>query len=393
MVLENDSWSENPPPSDDDAYSGNSAKVNVDTTGFPRPMPIFGKLFGYNEKVLAQGISARVQNLVNVLQRRPNNDEVNAIAFWTAKQISIMSYGPPIGVAAAFWRSWKTADTFRFPFYQANMETFQKEVFPHAQVAMLRGGRAVAAWHIARTICYGICGNWFGKMFFANYSVSVVAVGEMSDKRLKPYHDGLRKQAEQKRGGLLEAPGQRPGQQKPPVPESPQTQDDASPTGGMFGEAEPESPQQQPQWKPLPQSRPTPVPVKARAPEPQSQPFDVFGDDSPSPAQQGAVPDTQAPQQPQGSAWERIRRGERPAGAGGWDNVRKTQGPGQSEWSRQQGQEQREQRQGSTFGERYSISKTEEESSYAKAEAQREFDARVERERRGGDFGGNQKRW
>ena len=169
-------------------------------------------------------------------------------------------------------------------------------------------------------------------------------------------------------------------------------QDDASPTGGMFGGGEPESPQEQPQWKPPPQSRP--APVQARAPEPQSQPFDVFGEDSPTAAQQGAVPNTQAPQQPQGSAWERIRRGQQQGAAGGgWDNVRRTQGAGQSEWSKQQDQSQREQKQGSTFRENYSISKTEEERSYAKEEAQREFDARVERERRGGDFGGNQKRW
>ena len=212
----------------------------------------------------------------------------------------------------------------------------------------------------------------------------------MSDKRLNSFLDAMRKEIQQKKGGLPGVQGQKPGQQ-PPVPVSAQAQDDASPTGGMFGGAEPESPQQEPQWQTPTQSIPPTVPVQARMPEPQSQPFEIFGDDSPSPAQQGVVPDTQPSQQPRGSAWERIRRGERPAGAGGWDKVRKTQGPEQSEWSRQQAQEEREQRQGSTPGEGYAISKI--ENSHAKEDAQREFDARVEQERQGGDFSGNQKRW
>jgi hypothetical protein len=63
---------------------------------------------------------------------------------------------------------------------------------------------------------------------------------------------------------------------------------------------------------------------------------------------------------------------------------------------KQQHETQKEQREGATTGDSFAFSKTEEERTYAKEEAQKEFDARVERERRGGDFskgGGDQKRW
>ncbi len=97
---------------------------------------------------------------------------------------------------------------------------------------------------------------------------------------------------------------------------------------------------------------------------------------------------------PQGSAWDRLRRGEKPAPvpqkSGGKHPTK------QSAWSRQQDETQREQKEGSTMGDSFAFSKSEEERNYAKEEAQKEFDARVERERRGGDFsqgGGDQRRW
>ncbi|TVY38262.1 hypothetical protein LOCC1_G007671 [Lachnellula occidentalis] len=387
MVLE-DAWTENPPPSDNDSYSSSSdsssnPRYMINTAGFSKPLPVFGRLFGYSDQFTAQLISTRLQHMANVLHRQPDNEEVTAIAFWTSKQVSILSYGPVVGIAGGCLRAWQTADTFRFPFFQANLETFQKDVFPHARMPWVRGNRAIQAWHLLRTFSYGAFGNFFSSMFFGSYSVSVAAVGEASDKRLKAYVEAVRKIGQQRNGKLPGPPGQ--GQQGPPVPVAAQGQDDASPTGGMYMGAEPEVPQEEPQWKPSPQSRP---PVQAQVPEPEGQPFDAFSEDTSTAAQQSAAPATQA-SQPRGSAWERLRRGQMSGGqGGGWDTVRKTQGPEQSEWSKQQAQSQRDQKQGSTFGESYSISKTDEERSYAKEQAQREFDAQVERERRGEDFAG-----
>jgi hypothetical protein len=56
----------------------------------------------------------------------------------------------------------------------------------------------------------------------------------------------------------------------------------------------------------------------------------------------------------------------------------------------------REQAQSPTASDDYAFSKETEERSLARDQAQKEFDARVERERRGGDFSsgsGDQKRW
>ena len=78
------------------------------------------------------------------------------------------------------------------------------------------------------------------------------------------------------------------------------------------------------------------------------------------------------------SAWDRIRQG---AASGGPDPRPRRRGRVE-----QQQQQQQE-------GESFSFSGSDEERGYAQSEAQKEFDERVERERRGGDFGDEGKRW
>ncbi|TVY82345.1 hypothetical protein LSUE1_G002408 [Lachnellula suecica] len=413
MVLD-DSWNENAPPSDNDAYSNpeNAAQsIQLSTAGLPKPVPIFGSLFGYNEQYFNKIFQLRATQAASVLNRPLSQDEINSFAYWSAKQNSIMSYGSPIGIAGGLWRCWSTAGTNRLPFINVKMDFSKvppkwlpKDMIPPASgpPPPLRGNLALA-WHAVRALAYGGFGKILGDLFFGSYTASVIAVGQINDARLKPYVDAMRKKAAEQKGSLSGASGQ---QQRAPAPVNTQKSspnyDDASPTGGMFGEMESSSPQAEPQWQPPPQSKPAPAPAQTptpnpapyrTAPEQQGQPFDMFDDASPTAAQQGMVADTQS-RQPQGSAWERLRRGgrptptEEPTGGRGWDNVRKSQDSNDGAWKTQQQQTQRDTAS-------YSISRSDEQKGYAKEEAQKEFDDRIERERKGGDFsaGGSPKRW
>jgi hypothetical protein len=403
-----DSFTDSHPSSDSDPYSDSPdghPNVTLDTRNFPKPIPLVAGLFGFNDELFVKAVNLKIQAAVNALGRPVSQDEAAALAYWTAKQISIFSYGSPLGVAAGWWRCYNSANTFRFPFYQPNLETFQPDVFP-PKLGMLKGMRAVLAWHAVRSTAYGAFGMFVGQILFGSYSASVVAVGEMSDKRLKPFIDAVRAKSQQRIGSIPGAGGQRRPNAGPPPngrqPAGPQydtqeSPDDASPTGGMFGEentaASPANTDgimggntqtQERQWPPA-----RPAPAQTRAQETEAQPFDAWDDASPT-GGQGMTESTA----PQGSAWDRLRRGEKPAPvpqkSGGKQPTK------QSAWSRQQDETQREQKEGSTMGDSFAFSKSEEERNYAKEEAQKEFDARVERERRGGDFsqgGGDQRRW
>jgi hypothetical protein len=400
MVLENISTSadftdDGGPTSDNDPYSSSSPQsYSIDGTKFPKPIPIVGRLLGFNEKRFSLALQAKIAGMSQQLNRPLSNDEANAIAYWTAKQISIFSYATPLAWAAAGWRWKNTASSFRFPFYQPNMETLDTSVFPTKRFAWIKGHFAFRLWSAMRLGAYIAVAVPIAQALLGSYCVSVAAVGQMADNRLKPMMDELRKQAEEKRGGLPKQSGAIGQQQRLPVPVETQA-DDASPTGGMLWEepvkadvmnntiSSAQAPSSRPQWT---SSKPLSNQTTSTS-STEGKPFDLFDDASPTGGQEEAV---NTPSAAQGSAWERLRRGERPNP--GPSNT----GSSQSSWKRQQTMIQKEQTPGSNSGDSFAFSKSEEERNYAKEEAQKEFDARVERERRGGDFsqdGGNQKRW
>jgi hypothetical protein len=402
-----DPFADSAPSSDSDPYSesqpGGGTSYQIDKTNFPKPIPIIGPLVGYNDEFYSKVLTQKMQVATNTLGRPLTQDEATAFAFWAAKSISIFSYGAPLGIAAGWWRCYNSRETFRFPFYQPNLEKFQPDVFP-PRLGTLTGMRAVIAWHGLRTGIYSVAGMVVGQILFASYAASVVGVGEVTDKRLKSFVDAVRAQSRQKGGSLPGAGVERkPAERAPPSGgpagtqydrrDSPQA-DDASPTGGIFWEENAAGSSEsvdgtigantQTGGRPRPPVRP--APAQMRTQEAEDRPFDAWDDASPA-GRQGSTA-------PQGSAWDRLRRGEKPAPipqkSGG-----KSQ-PSQSTWSKQQNETQKEQTDGSTTGDSFAFSKSEEEKNYVKEEAQKEFDARVERERRGGDFsqgGGDQRRW
>lgn len=92
-----------------------------------------------------------------------------------------------------------------------------------------------------------------------------------------------------------------------------------------------------------------------------------------------------------GSAWERIRQNSasgspsEPSSAGG----KRGQRPGAFQQSQRPSRQQK--REGDDS---FAYSSSEEEKNYAREEAQKDFDARMERERAGGDFsGGEDGKW
>jgi hypothetical protein len=373
MVLENSTaseadgsgFTENPPPSAFDTYSGEgTAEYKISTEGMPRPFPIIGPLFGYNDNLIARGVNAKTKSAGGVLQRHLTQEEMTAMVYWTSKQVNIMSYAPIVGVGGGIYRAYSTASTFRFPMYQPDQATFNKDIFPHTRAPWVIGSRAVLSWHLARGFWYAAAGNFLAKMVVGSYALSVATVGEMQDPRLKDYISQVRQRQQQRRGGLEIPQGQKgqPGQPAPmPVPQK-QDYDDASPTGGIYTE---EDFQQSKPAVPVVPSGPAPAQAEAKS-------FDFFDDASPT-GGRGVSADTRAAPQSTGSAWDRLRRGQVPS----------------------QGQSQ-EQSRGSPWRKVQGGGRTDEQEGTGQLDAQAEFDARIDRERRGGDFssnGGDIKRW
>lgn len=378
MVLSDSS--DEMPPSDNDPYSsGDVANVRaIYIENMPKPMPILGSLLGFGSQYTLKIAGEMTRQAEQRVGRPLNNDEANAIAFWQAKNIQIRSYAPIIGISGGLWRAYNTRETFRFPFFQPDkvFQTFSKEFFPHASFPMVRGATAVIVWHGMRGFWYSAAGVALAKMFLSSYAMSVSTIGIMNDSRMVEFGKEIREKINERR----KTSGTNPGRSIPQVSRNTPKEDDASPSAGIYGEEDfnsggPEMVKDTPtRWKAPPLK---PVPVETRAPENESKAFDYF-DDAASPTsgrEQGMARDTKS--QPQGSAWERIRRG----------GVAPTQTSGQSAWSKRQSQAQG----GESADDNFTSTQTNEEKRYSREDAQQDFDARIERERQGGDFTSNKK--
>ncbi|KAM0129576.1 hypothetical protein ACHAO1_008435 [Botrytis cinerea] len=417
MVLENSSSKEangsfdSVPTSDSDPYAssergqGQAAGIQtyrIDGSKLPRPLPLFGPLFGFNDAFLTKIINARIQNTSKITQRPLRQEEIDALAFHTAKILRINSFAPVAGLSAGIYRAVQTAPTFRFPFYQPNLEVFNSSVFPHAKMPYIKGPPALIAWHAFRGLCYAYIGTTVSKLLFGGYAASVGAVGQMGDTRLKDVVKATSEEVARQQKNLpspagIPRPPMKPGQGQPqPQTRNTQGYDDASPTGDAQWSEEdnaPGSAQTTPQAFPQTKSWPQRKPVPAQAPaQEEEKPFDLFDDASPTNGQgMDTEPTTPQYSRQTGSAWDRIRRGEKPTS----NSTTTSSQPPRSGWATVQNKTPKASSDGTSSADSFAFSKTEEERNLAQVEAQKEFDARVEKERRGGDFssGGDQKRW
>jgi hypothetical protein len=396
------------PTSDRDPYSSSETSSGQPQGGLPAPMPIIGPLLGFKQSVLSKLTHHRFIASQNLLGRSLTTDEQQAMTYWAAKEFSIQSYGAAAGVGAGLWRTYKTVDTFQFPFYKPNLEKFPTDAFPSRQRPLLTDMKARFIWHAIRASAYTLNGWFVATVIAGSYATTVGIMGQLQDPRMKEIMSQMREKAQREKGRLPQPQGDAQTGNPPVWKGRPKAVDDASSTGGAFEETlslgsdrmltdedmkAQEMRRVQATRQPSPQESTyeprTPTyqstPRVDRIPQ-QSEPSNegTFFDDASPTGGRGLQYDTQTPAAPTGSAWDRIRQQ-----AGSRSN---TQSAGQSAWAKTRSVVSSD--QPSSPSDSFAFSKTEEERQLAKDEAQKDFDARIEQERRGGDFSSsNQRRW
>lgn len=408
---------DNPPSEAPGEYLPNvSYTSQIDFSTLPQPVPLIGPLLGYGEAYRTRVVQETLVGASKVVKRPLRHEEVQGIAELYNKVIVRQSWGDTIGMAAGATICYQKASTYRFPFWSPNLERFNPN-----ELGPLRGHVARAGWHTCRALGYMALFGVIGDFIFRNSAVMTSLAALQRDPRLKEFNDQL---ANRMKGALEERDRNRDRQRAGLPPQERRDQgttggvggfsgsgasnakrrrtdnvDDMSPTGGTFAESfgsasdtsmlsdEQMRVQEARQQAEDSRAANTYQTDKAARQQQQQQTqaqrqrqdsFD-FGDASPSSSP------TASSQSPQGS-----RSAERgPPGESAWERIRRQRGMSEQSppSSPQSGGIQREQRQVSTLGDSFSFSATEEERALAKSEAQKEFDARIERERQGKDFG------
>lgn len=415
------SFSENVPSSDLDPYASsngsysptsgsnyvpvpfpgaNTVYINMDN--IPRAFSFFGGR--QHPQIVIKSIQEQCRFLQTVVQRPIRQEEADALAFHAGKAIRVGSWGFPIGTSLATMQWLRTYKDYRFPGWSP-MKSGKNSP---DRFGPLRGQAARVTWHSTRYSAYLIAGSILGQVLFGSYAMSLSLAGRAMDPRLKDFMDALQKR--QREGvGMQRPPDESDGPRKDETYEmarqrrSTQNEaqsrserqevfrnrqaqmqrkkaaadDDMSPTSGAFEEeymgggggsglmSDSQAREQQYQ-------------------QPRADNMASSSDASSRSTTQRRSSDSSSTQTPAaggGSAWDRLRQGAM-SGSESSSSSRRAQAL-----------------QGSSGDNSFSFSQGDEDRQLARSEAQKQFDARIEREREGRDFedskgdGGRRKRW
>ncbi|KAF3051424.1 hypothetical protein E8E11_007319 [Didymella keratinophila] len=416
-----DSFTEPPNSSDSDPYASTSTSPSLasgerfDASNMPSPIPIIGPFIGFSSRALRFKAETTLSFAEKKLGRPLNAEEAQALAYHIYKLEKSKSYYAATGAAAGIYRWYATRATYQYPFYTPKLESID-----HNKFGPIKGPSANLARQSWRFGLYalvaGQMGNIIGQLIaqpIAAYETSVDPKLEefgreikaasardekgnserarMIEERRKDF-DARRRQ--EGRGGMTPPYGARA--EKTIAGDD----DDMSPTSGN----EPWGSQSQSSWsdfaseeQPKPQLERASVDVRSRRqppyqstqPAPSSSSSSPFDDDaSPTGGLFASETTAQPTSRPGESSWDRLRRGASGASASQRSQQDRIQRFASSRQGGSSGAE------GSTVGDDFTFVEGKEARDVERERAQREFDERLERERRGGDFNeGGSRKW
>ena len=351
-----------------------------------RGLQFWAPLFFVTGRYHTMFIIRKLMNVGEAAQRPLTATEVDALSEHADAATRKFAWSGPVALVGLAFAVTRGARTFRFPLYQPKMKLFNPFYFPLASTPILTGQGAARAWHVARAAAYFPFTLLASVLFFGSISESSFQAHYLRDSRLKPLiqeiHDVHVRSHSQRLGhgvgrALPPAWDEHIGQ-SPPRPVQSGTPQQAyraavsgKPSGatGSWGA----SPPRQSQGSGTPQDG--------------DWSSDPFEDDDTSPVAP-SVRRAEAMQQRHasngGSSWARLRQKTQPGSA---DFARGDSSGQERGWAqlRQDGaQNTKEGPRGTT--ESYTYSREDEERegrNYEKEQAQKEFDALLESERRG----------
>ncbi|KAI8628440.1 hypothetical protein F5Y19DRAFT_139552 [Xylariaceae sp. FL1651] len=425
LYSDNDAPTHNPPWPYVDAFTQarlerkflvEGATINFDT--LPK-MQSWASWFGITDNVRVMSVLRRVSSHSNVAQRPLTSLEANAIGEHAATTIRYFSWSAPLSVVLAAAAAWKGRRTFRFPLYTPKMKKFDPFSFPTRGAPLLSGKWAAAMWHIVRLAAYKPLvliptALFFGSIYDQSFQSRMLRdprlTGLIGDIRRNAKHNTAMAQQRHRQVGTPTPSGvarpqssQHPtdGAYQDPMRQDYGSTDYTSQPGGTYEKSGLDAETFQPSQSDWPRSasaqsasrRPSESASSGFSSSRESDNSDLFDDDEGSPVAPSAreAESEQRPLASSGSAWDRIRqqarsdkstwaKGDSSGQERGWAQLRqdKTQTPREvapktDGFSYSHGDEEREKR------------------NYEKEQAQKEFDALVEAERRGEGSSGNRR--
>ncbi|KAK3995904.1 hypothetical protein QBC44DRAFT_319686 [Cladorrhinum sp. PSN332] len=313
-------------------------------------VPFWAPIAGRNVTWQRNHAAAAMNSLAVLLQRPLASSEANAVAEHACNAYVKQSYEIPVVLGSAAFFTYRGQKTWRFPLWtpQPTSTWFSPHHFPTIRYSFIQGQPAMRLWTATRLLTYIAAIRLISQPIFNAWATVGYGLNILTDKRLKAVSERREMELKAQKSGKSGLPtstttpadAQQPQQQQPPWPEQASQSRRHQPT------------------QPVPSRRPQQPAQEKSAFEDDSG---IFDDDDASPIAASHRRSDPAPitttTTAAGSSWSRLREQAKSGGATGAPST-------------------------SSSTDSYTYSDSERERSYAKDQAQKEFDAMLERERR-----------
>ncbi|KAI2610004.1 uncharacterized protein GGS25DRAFT_487070 [Hypoxylon fragiforme] len=360
------------------------------------------------DSVRVSMVTRKAMAAAGAAHRRLSANEIEGIAEASVHAARFLPWIPVFSATLSCAMAWTTRRTFKFPLYQPKSMGFTRN-FPSRGLRLVTGESAKYAWHAVRIAGYFPFCSVLAVFMCTSMAEFSFDSHIMFDRRLGRLVEDMKIAARQQHRNTQ---GRIPGV---PVPQYPQPTQSAQPTSSAsdyprdqytsesgnsapqytMGEGYEPGPENassksatgqapSPDWTRKPQYQPQPQPQPSSS---QYDDDDLFGDDddaSPVSASSRRAEAERQQSSQSGSAWARIRQ-QSQSGNAQWtqgDSSGQERGWSQMRQDKALNSKEKEQK---TQGFAYSKQDEEREArNYEREQAQKEFDALLESERRGG---------
>lgn len=335
----------------------------------------------------------------NITGRRIKQEEAEGIAFYSSRKMMTMYIGQATGLGAGFYHAWRGRADMKFPFIKAKpIERY--DTFPFSRLPLLSGNYARIMWHITRGNVYAFMWLFLLNPLFRSVADTRMTVGLYRDQRTHDLTEAVKGRIDRlKSNRASEAADKLRNKTQPQPQQNNQAQDENSPQSfydnqsygdqnsyagdstftdgntdtGLLSDSnmqQRQTEQSSPNsWSKAQSRMSRSTPTQPQQEQPQSS--DFFLDDASPTA--GNDPNMNSPsphsRQTSGSAWNRLR--------GGASQQTSSPTPGRSFGRANVDESSNYDAKADSF----SFSKSEEDRQLAKEQAQKEFDAMLDRER------------
>ncbi|EFQ33548.1 hypothetical protein CGRA01v4_13543 [Colletotrichum graminicola] len=124
--------------------------------------------------------------------RHPTQEEVNILCHLTYKEAQTVAWAVPASAMLAAALTWTGRGTYRFPFFQPKFKKFSPDVFPTAMAPHLQGRLANRMWHITRFSAYFVFSSLAVSPFIGSYATTVAITTARRDERLSQFRKDMK---------------------------------------------------------------------------------------------------------------------------------------------------------------------------------------------------------